>query len=85
MRMPDVGFKSVLFLVAIGGIFAINLVAIPLALKAILILCAVLYIIKYCWMSYIEFQVDNPDFINQGCNKLHKDMIERKARKNKKV
>lgn len=85
MRLPNVCLKSWLFLVAVGGIFAINSFAIPLLLKALFIVCAVLYIIKYCWDSYIEFQVDNPEFINEGCNKLHKDMIERKAKKNRKV
>ena len=77
--------RSILFLVALGGIASLHFIAIPPILKTVAFLCAMIYIIKYCWDSYIEFQVNNPDFINEGYNKMNKDMIERKARKNKKV
>ena len=70
--------KSVLFLIAIGGIASVHYMAIPSILKSVLFLCMMMYILKYCWDSYIEFQVDHPDFINEGVDK-------RKARKNKKV
>lgn len=66
-------FKSIMFLIAVGALILCSSIAISPIIKAIIYLSCLIYIVKYCWDAYIIYQVENPDLINEGVNKMRKD------------